>query len=160
MRLLKYLLADLLICLLFFVCSLRVKAQDMLKPAAEARNSINGYIGLIEYNINYERNIAQRLKSHSNIRLGFGHAQFLTAGEGQYINPAFVHLIGKKNNFFEINAGLKCMITNSISDPKFFETFVPDIFFGYRFEKPERGIIFRTGFSYPTAINIGTGYKF
>lgn len=147
-------------CLLLLGSSINAKAQDTLKPVAEARNSINVYVGLIEYNINYERNVVRRSKSHSNVRLGFGHGQFYTAGEGKYINPAFVHLMGKKNSFFEFNAGLKCMITNSLTDPKFIETFIPDIFFGYRFEKPVRGIIFRIGFSYPTAINIGIGCRF
>jgi hypothetical protein len=146
--------------LLISVSSLAVKAQDTVKPASEGRNSINVYVGMIEYNINYERNIIQRPNSHSNLRIGYGHAQFFTAGEGNYLNPAFVHLMGKKNSFFEINAGIKYMITNSISDPTFLETFVPNIFLGFRYEKPVRGIIFRFGFSYPTIINIGFGYKF
>ena len=156
----KLLQTNFLICILAFANSLALKAQDIIKPALQVRNSINVYVGVFEYNINYERNILQKSNSNSNLRLGFGHGAFLNAGEGKYINPAFVHLIGKKNSFFEINAGLKCMITNSIAEPKFFEEFVPDIFLGYRFEKPEKGVTFRAGFSFSTAINIGFGYKF
>lgn len=157
---LKFSMANLLMYLLFLGSSLCIKAQDTVKPASGGRNSINVYVGLYEYNINYERNIVQRPKSHSNVRIGYGHGAFFRAGEGKYINPTFVHLLGKKNSFFEINAGVKYMITNSIADPGFFETFVPDLYFGYRTGKPVKGIIFRIGLSYETAINIGIGYKF
>jgi hypothetical protein len=160
MRHANYSPACLLIFLVCFASSLFVKAQDKHQPAAAGRNSINLYVGLVEYNINYERNIIQKPRSHSNLRLGYGHAGFYTAGEGNYINPVFVHSIGAKNSFFEINAGLKCMITNSLSSPTFLQTFVPDIFLGYRVEERVKGIIFRSGFSYPTVLNIGFGYKF
>jgi hypothetical protein len=60
----------------------------------------------------------------------------------------------------EIDVGIKYMLTNSISDPNFSDTFIPDIFVGYRYEQPSGGFIFRIGFSYPTVINLGIGYKF
>ena len=125
-----------------------------------ARNNINTYIGLFDANINYERNIIQRSKSHSNLRVGFGYAMFFTAGEGTYINTSFVHLIGEKNSHLEIDLGLKYMLTNSIEDAGFSDTLIPDIFFGYRYEKPSGGFIFRFGLNYPTILNLGIGYKF
>lgn len=51
-------------------------------------NGINAYIGLIDFNLNYERNIIRRERSLSNIRMGFGYAMFVTASEGFYLNPA------------------------------------------------------------------------
>jgi hypothetical protein len=52
------------------------------------------------------------------------------------------------------------MFTNSITNPGFFETFIPDIFAGYRYEKPSGSFIFRAGNNYPTLINVGLGCKF
>ena len=145
---------------LFISLSINVKAQDNGNSNFSPRNYINVYVGLIEYNINYERNIVQRSKSFSNVRLGFGHASLLIGGEGKYINAAFIHLIGKKNSHLETNLGVKYMVSNSISDPQFSETLIPDAFLGYRYEKPLEGLIFRIGLNYPTFINLGTGYKF
>ena len=145
---------------LLFSISISVKAQDTGNSTFRPRNNINTYIGLFDFNINYERNIIQKSKSLSNVRLGFGYGQFFVAGEGKYINAALVHLIGKKNSHLEIDLGIKYMVTNSISNPKFSDTFIPDAFLGYRFEKPSGGIIFRAGLSYSTLINVGLGYKF
>jgi hypothetical protein len=124
------------------------------------QNNINMYVGVFDLNLNYERNIIQRPQSMSNLRLGLGYAMFFVAGEGYYINSSFVQLLGPKNSHLELNAGVKFMLTNSIEDPAFSDKLLPDIFFGYRFEKPEGGFIFRFGLNYPTAINLGLGYKF
>ncbi len=87
---------------MLFTISISVKAQDTGISISEPRNNINAYIGLIEYNINYERNIIQNSKSHSNVRFGFGHGAFFVAGEGKYVNAALVHLMGRKNSHLEI----------------------------------------------------------
>lgn len=150
----------LLISLMFFTTSFSAKAQDVGNPKSGPRNTINAYIGLIDLNINYERKINQKLKSYNNVRLGLGHGALLMGGEGQYVNASLVHLIGLNNSHLEIDLGVKYMITNSLSDPSFSETYIPDIFLGYRFEKPSGGIIFRAGLSYSTFMNLGVGYRF
>ena len=137
-----------------------VMAQDANKGISETANSINLYVGLFDVNVNYERNIVERSKSLSNLRLGFGYAMLFVAGEGYYVNGVYVHLFGAKNSHLEVNAGAKYMLTNSISDPAFSDQLIPEIYLGYRFEKPTGGIIFRTGLSYPTFVNLGLGYKF
>jgi hypothetical protein len=122
-------------------------------------NSLSIYAGLFdEFNINYERNIFQRPQSYTNIRLGFGNASFITAGDGLYINPSLVHLIGKKNSHLELDIGIKYIV--NYPDPKPSLVLVPDLFAGYRFEKPSGGIILRIGLNYPTIINLGIGIKF
>jgi hypothetical protein len=157
----RYSLATSVATITVMVLTLNGKAQGVDNSLKRARNSINAYLGLyVDININYERNIRQRSKSHSNVRLGFGHGSFLTAGEGGYINPAFVHLFGSKNSHIEVNIGIKYMLTNTIPDADFSDTVVPDIFMGYRYEKPSGGFIFRAGLNYPTLINLGIGYKF
>src|SRR3954454_21512766 len=97
-------------CVMLMVLSINGKAQNVDNSSTKARNNIKVYVGVLEGNINYERNISQRPKSYSNLRLGFGHAAFLNAGEGNYINPAFVHLIGEKSSHLEIDLGIKYML--------------------------------------------------
>ena len=155
----KYSLTTVASTVLTVLC-LSGHSQGADNTVVNARNSINIYIGIIEYNINYERNIFQRPKSQSNLRIGFGNGKFFTAGEGYYLNPAFVYLAGAQNSHVEFNLGVKYMLTNSIEDPDFSEVCIPDIFLGYRFEKPSGGFVFRLGLNYPTLINIGIGYKF
>jgi hypothetical protein len=79
---------------------------------------------------------------------------------GSYINAAFVHLMGKKRHFFELNLGMRLVIEGTRQDWDGKWTFVtPDVFAGYRYEKPQSGFIFRAGLSYPTIINVGIGLK-
>ena len=112
------------------------------------------YISLCEYNINYERNIMQRPKSYTNLRMGFG-LPVLNFFNGYYLNPSLVHLIGKKNKHFELNLGFKYIVEKDSSN-----SFLPDIYAGYRYEKPSGGIIFRAGVNLFTLFNIGIGFKF
>lgn len=133
-------------------------AQNTGKP--NKPNSINTYVGLFDLNLNYERNIIQRAKAASNIRIGFGHGQFVVAGEGYYVNGVFVQLIGEGSSHLELNAGVKYMVSNSEANPPFSDQLLPDIFLGYRYQNPTDRIIFRMGFNYPTIINIGLGYQF
>jgi hypothetical protein len=151
--------AGILITLLFF--GMCIDAQEIVNPASILhKNSLNIYIGLFELNINYERNIIQCPKSHTNIRMGFGKILNEFGGEGAFLNPSMVELFGKGNSHLELDLGFKYMVTNSMSDPDFFETFVPDIFAGYRYEKPSGNFVFRAGNNFPTFINIGVGCKF
>jgi hypothetical protein len=155
-----FLIISSLTILIMFELAPGLKAQNTKKIINEKQNYIDTYVGIFDVNLNYERKILQRPQSSGNLRLGFGYAMFLVAGEGYYINGAFVQLFGVKNSHLELNAGVKYMLTNSISDPAFSDKLLPDIFIGYRFDKPTGGLIFRAGLNYPTVINLGVGYKF
>jgi len=139
-----------------------LKAQDTINTISGLRNSIKFDVGLLDLNLNYERTIIQGSRSFSNLRLGFGAGWFAIKSEsaGVYFNGAFVHLTGRKNSHMEIDLGAKYLFKNAISDPNISEIIIPDIFFGYRFEKPTGGFISRVGFCYPTMINVGIGGKF
>ena len=66
----KHILITCMICLAAFCAFAQEK---MLPPEFKYRNSINSYIGLIELNFNYERNLLQRTHSYTNMRAGFGY---------------------------------------------------------------------------------------
>jgi hypothetical protein len=138
-----------------------VRAQEKISSLQSPHlNSINIYIGVFEFNINYERSIIQHQRSSTGIRLGFGPGAFVTAGDGFYINPALVHVIGKRKSHLEFDLGLKYIVNYFGGNSDLSLILVPDIFAGYRYEKPEGKIIFRFGLNYPTAVNIGVGFKF
>lgn len=133
-----------------------INAQENSNSSLKVlRNNINIYCGLMDYNINYERNIIQRPKSYSNLRIGIGGLYSNFDGE-YYFNPSFVHLIGKKNRHLEFDLGLKFIALNDSSNLYI----LPDIFAGYRYEKPSGGLIFRVGINLFTLFNIGIGIKF
>lgn len=148
-----------LICLGLFI-SPWIQAQDTITGVFRpSRNEVGLYFGISDLNIYYERNIIQRPSSHSNVRMGAG--SFNTGLiAGPYINASFVHLMGKKKHFFELNLGMRLVIEGTREDWDGNWTFVtPDVFAGYRYEKLQSGFIFRAGLSYPTIINVGVGLK-
>lgn len=152
--------ASVLITFITSFLSINIYAQEKGIPTVEfLRNSLNIYIGLIEFNINYERNISQRPSSLTNLRMGFGKGMFVVAGEGFYLNPSMVHLIGKKSSYLELDLGFKYIVNHENPNPRLSLYLVPDFFGGYRYEKPDGSFIFRTGINYPTLINIGIGVK-
>lgn len=145
----------LFIYIMFFTC-IYSYAQENGNPSLKSRsNSINIYVGVVEYNINYERNIFQRPKSYTNIRIGIGGDESYM--DGYYINPTLVHLIGKKNSHLELDLGLKVEIGPHTEGTS---TVLPDIYAGYRYEKTEGRFVFRVGLNAITVYNLGIGVKF
>ncbi len=141
-----------------------IDAQDTINPPVKfLRNGISIYAGVAEFNLNYERNLILRRIFYTNLRMGVGFAMIAAAdqwAEGKYVNPSLVQIFGRGNSHIEIDLGFKYMYVNSISDPSFFQSFIPDLFAGYRYEKPGGELIFRAGNNFPTFINVGIGAKF
>jgi hypothetical protein len=130
------------------------------RPSEINRNSINLYLGLIEFNINYERNVIRHPQSLSNIRMGSGYAVFATATEGFYLNPAFVQLLGKNDSYLELDLGFKYIIGSNGRDSANAKPLASDLFIGYRHEKSDGKRIFRIGFNWPAIFNVGLGFRF
>lgn len=118
-------------------------------------NSINSYVGLIELNFNYERNILQRTHSYINVRAGYGYWTNLQL-EGKCIEAAFVHVLGRKSSHPEFDLGIKYIIDKAGKE----NAVVPLLYAGYRFDDPEGRFIFRFGLTFPSIFNIGIGFKF
>jgi len=142
------------------------------------RNYIGGYIGLIELNVNYERNLVQlslmkgeKAKTYShdnynrtrfllNARLGYGYFTNLQ-GEYQYPNAVFVFCVGRKFALLEADLGIKYMTAIGTPAEGFpVEELVPDLFVGYRYDKPGGRFYFRAGHGYPGLFVFGLGFKF
>jgi hypothetical protein len=151
------------ILVIFMIIALSVFASAQDKNASSAKpynNCLSAYFGLFELNLNYERTILRHPGSSTALRLGFGSGEFVTAGDGLYINPSVVELIGKNNSHLELDLGLKYIVNYSGGNSDLSLVLIPDIFAGYRYEKPSGRLIFRAGVNYPTLINIGMGFRF
>lgn len=141
-------------CLLFQIITPLIGQNDNTQSGKIRLNAFGYYIGLIEYNINYERRIIQLQKSYTNIRVGFGYWTDLQE-EGNYYNAALAHILGKNKSHLEFNLGVKYLIARVSESNMFF----PDIYAGYRFEKQDDRFDFRAGFANRSFINIGIGFK-
>ncbi|HLN54600.1 MAG TPA: hypothetical protein VK207_01340 [Bacteroidales bacterium] len=118
------------------------------------KNSVGVYFGLLEGNVNYERNILAFPKSYWNIRTGWGQFTNLQA-QGDVYNITLVYILGKRKAHLELNAGVKYL---DMKDEK--NRFYPDLFAGYRVEKPDGRVFARIGLSGLSIVNIGAGLKF
>jgi hypothetical protein len=152
----NYLKNKILITSLICLSALNLKAQEKTSPTElKYLNSINLYVGLLELNLNYERNILQNPHSYSNVRAGFGYWTNLQL-EGTCIEGVFVHVLGRKSSHPEFNLGIKYIIDKAGKE----NAVVPLLYSGYRYEDPEGSFIFRIGLTYPSIFNLGIGFKF
>ncbi|RIH64546.1 hypothetical protein D1164_14415 [Mariniphaga sediminis] len=105
--------------------------------------------------INLERQIYSGEKTTWYGRGGVGTAGIIMANGGFGALGAITMLTGKGNKHFEINGG-----TFIGKDTEHDEIFVyPLIDFGYRYQKPEGGFIFKAKLGF-LGIGIGLGYAF
>ncbi len=125
------------------------------------KNSVGIYFGYLEGNVYYERNLLNFRRSKLNVRTGLGFFTRPDSGGDVYdkniiFNISFPYILGKNNSHLEIDAGLKYL------EPigSYSGSFYPDIFAGYRYEKPEGRFFCRAGLSILSLINIGCGVNF
>jgi hypothetical protein len=150
-----------IIFIISFFC-VQIHADDVGDQSIKLKkNSINLYIGSVymDVNLNYERFILQFPRSFTNIRLGIGRADYSEFRIlAFYLNPSLVYLLGKRNSHLELNLGFKYPISQLPEGIS--RVLVPDLFAGYRYERPEGRFIFRMGINYPSIFDIGLGFKF
>lgn len=109
--------------------------------------------------INIEGLILHKHKTYKNKtllygRIGYGTAIVMELGDGPGIIGGLTFLKGNRNNHFEINAA------GFLAKPGSFEISVlPILDFGYRYQKPSGGFLFRAKAGIWGA-GIGLGYAF
>lgn len=147
---------EILIACILSLFTINLSAQvSNEKTELKYLNSFNSYVGLIELNINYERNFRQRPHSYSNARFGIGYWTNLQL-EGNCVDAALVHVLGRENSHPEFNLGIKYIVDNAGKE----NAVVPLLYAGYRYENPQGRFIFRMGLAYPSIFNFGFGLKF
>lgn len=148
-------------------CSILLSGQDKEnKLTSLKRNIITGNLGLIEFNLNYERVLFVLDRATVNMRVGYGWWDDW-GGSGNNIYFVNQYVIGRRLSKLELGIGAKFKIddccggdwlkgVNNIYSTDLY----PVLNIGYRFEKPEGGFVFRFGFGTESFVNLGFGYKF
>ncbi len=142
--------------LLYFLCN-KAEAQSTESTALSKINlyaDFGGHFGS-QASINLEGQIYSGEKLTWYGRGGLGAAGIIMATGGPGILGAVTMLTGKGNKHFEMNGG--AFIGKDIEQNDMFV--FPLIDFGYRYQKPEGGFIFRAKAGF-LGIGIGLGYAF
>ncbi len=118
-----------------------------------------GYVPMwAAININYERMVYENRNWFFNsfyAKVSGGY--FSTWGfEGPNFNTGLTALAGKKNNHLEINGGIVFIKDDWDGDLEVY----PGGALGYRFQKPGKAFVFRTGISYPESFYVSFGFGF
>ena len=109
-------------------------------------------------NINYERMVYENRNWFFNsFYAKFSGGYFATWGySGPNINSGLTVLGGKKNNHLEINGGVAIIKDDWDGDVDVY----PGGALGYRFQKPGKAFVFRTGIVYPESFYVSFGFGF
>jgi len=138
------------------------EAQYYRYKQKDSRVAIYGEAGLHvagQASINIEGRIYSNKTTRIYGRLGYGVAVIVMYDDGSGVIGGFTLLKGKKNNHFEVNLGgffSRDGIATPYSDNQYV---LPLLDFGYRYQKPSGGFVFRIKAGILGA-GIGIGYAF
>ena len=153
---------------------------DISKYQSKNNVYINLGVGGVSFvlNVNYERKIVQT-NNHFLSSLwikGQGGLWAVWDSEGTQFSLVAVGLSGQKNNHFEYGLGISSLYDETgysiekinynhghgSSQPTRFEftSIVAYVNFGYRYQNPFSGLVFRTGIGFPAGLYLSLGYAF
>ena len=152
----------------------QVSSERVRKNVVQASAGFGGVIAA--YSVNYERLVIQ-FEDNSLIglwgKVGVGGWAEYGNNGGDYQQLTVGLLTGKRRGHLELNFGGARMYNQQgfenywmINDPQAkpvksnYVRWNPVGSLGYRFQKPDGGILFRTGLGYPEGIFIGLGASF
>lgn len=138
------------------VCN-KIEAQTIEKATLSKINiyaDIGGHFGA-QASINIESKIHSSNKLTWYARGGIGASGIIMATGGPGGLAAITMLTGKGNKHFEINAG--AFVGKDLENENIY--LFPLIDFGYRYQKPEGGLLFKAKLGI-LGIGIGLGYAF
>tara|TARA_B110000046_G_scaffold23995_1_gene23109 strand:- start:89 stop:562 length:474 start_codon:yes stop_codon:yes gene_type:complete len=104
--------------------------------------------------MNYERKVHESDKISLYGRVGFGYAGMILGDAGGGVLGAATLLTGKRNSHMEFNLGIFSGKDNN--DP----FILPLLDVGYRYQKPEGGLIFKVKAGILGIFSVGLGYAF
>jgi hypothetical protein len=145
------------------IASSTCNAQNILKEIfsrKEAKNAVVGSAGtalvVSEANIAYERKLVSFEKREvSSLWLKGKYTRFngrLSQDGASFIDLSAMALLGKRNSYTEISAGIGMFPAQS--------SVYPTGSVGYRYHRSRGGVILRTGVGFPEIFYIGIGYGF
>jgi len=161
-------LVRVLIIMIFTLSSNKAICQNM--EASRKNNSIliSGASSIMlngMYSFDYERNVYQKGKFETLLRLGYGEWYFIDHGvfsniiKGNSINTSINGLFGERSNKFEINLGIRYLFLEEWEKERI-SSYIPIFNVGYRYQNPfGKGLIFRA-YVGDTGLGIALGKAF
>lgn len=145
--------------LLLFVCLFTNVNAQLRNPGLSKVNLYvdAGFFIAGQASLNIEKIVHTNLKSTFYARIGIGGAELAFSSRGFGGLVALTFLRGKQNNHFEVNAGV--FVGQEESFTKYHPFALPLLDFGYRYQKPEGGFLFKAKAGF-LGIGIGLGYSF
>ncbi|MDF1570435.1 MAG: hypothetical protein P1P82_02335 [Bacteroidales bacterium] len=155
--------SNLIAVTIFLIVSGTCNAQNILQEIfsrKEAKNAVVGSAGtalvVSEANIAYERKLVSFEKREvSSLWLKGRYTRFtrrLNQDGASFIDLSAMALLGKRNSYTEISAGIGMFPAQS--------AVYPAGSVGYRYHRSRGGIILRTGVGFPEIFYVGFGYGF
>jgi hypothetical protein len=161
----KQILTYLTIIFALLNCTLKISGQDTLNVKCK-KNSVYVDFATLKFigmsSINYERVVFDTKHFKMLVNTGIGGWYFTTISKWYYGNSiplSINNLIGKNNNYFEVDLGVRYTSFSKRSD-KDLSSLFPIFNLGYRYQRPNgKGMIFRS-FLGLSGIGIGLGKAF
>lgn len=115
------------------------------------------------YQIAYERLISVGKAVQFSAHASYGYWKDIYE-DGNLFSISANYLLGRKNHMFEVNLGLlaKVHYDQYYTDQRKFDhfNFLPDLFVGYRYKKPNGHFMFKAGAGFPSLASVGLGFCF
>ena len=135
------------------------ESNDYLKKTINFNSKNNVYFDIGGFPgahifMNYERKVHESDNISLYGRVGFGYAGMIMVGSGGGVVGAATMLTGKGNSHMEFNLGIFSSKENN-------DLFIlPLLDVGYRYQKPEGGIMFKVKAGVLGIFSVGLGYAF
>ena len=115
--------------------------------------------------LNYESvDFLKKSDKHiAKFSLGFGRwsSELWESNTGFQFNSNFIYLFGANSHHFEADLGLTYHFDKGLEKSKYaYIGTIPNVFLGYRFQKPEKHFMFKIGAGWYELIQAGIGYSF
>lgn len=147
--------------LILVLCINEADGQDIVFQKNTVHGSAATFLYVGSYTFNYERSVLTTPGLQTFVSAGFGgwYATTILNWTGGYSAPvSFNSLIGRGNNFFEVDLGARFLFHNA--DHRKATQVIPLIKLGCRYQKRDgRGAIFRA-FIGLTGVGVGVGKAF
>jgi len=93
--------------------------------------------------------------------IGLWDFNFFNSNNGFSFISKLVYILGAKNNHFELDLGASVQydIKQNESNYSYLST-APNVFIGYRFQKPDNKFMFKAGLGMIDILQVGVGYSF
>jgi hypothetical protein len=161
----------------------KTKTKQGTIESTASKNSIYGTVGITSTNIHYEHLLLGPSNFHTRrydiktiwINAGFGEWSLPEDDRSILLMAGISCLTGLYNHHFEIDLGILSFyrksayegaltgsnLFNEIKPSKSdYRELYPSVTLGYRFQKPEGPLIFRTGIGFPDVLSVSLGISF